>query len=252
MAETPHRIKIFTARRGERILLTPEEMMFLAPEETMPNSLHSAKMLCRAVTLALALALWMVLPVQAAPPRVSGGARAQAVGQHPGGQHPGGQQAHPRQQPHLGEWIQNHQNLSPQDQQRALQKEPGFRNLPPQQQQRLTNRLGDLNRLPPNARQRVLNRTEALERLSPEQRQQVRGAMQHMATLPADRQRFVGQAFRELRNVPPDQRDAYLNNSRFRGQFSDQERGVLDGLFQVEPMLPTSHAEPAYNPPPPQ
>jgi hypothetical protein len=73
--------------------------------------------------------------------------------------------------------------------------------------------------------------------------------MQNMAILPADRQRIVGQAFRELRNVPPDQREAALNGGRFRGQLSDQERSVLNGLFQVAPMLPTSHDEQVYHGP---
>lgn len=152
--------------------------------------------------------------------------------------------------PHLGEWIQNHQNLSPQDQTRALQREPGFRSLPPQQQLRLANRLHDLNSLPPNVRQRVLNRTEALERLSPGQRQQVRGAMQNFAVLPPDRKRVVGQAFRELRNMPPDQRYGALQSGRY-GQLNDQDRSVLNGLFNVEPILPSSHDEQVYRSPQP-
>jgi hypothetical protein len=214
----------------------------------MLTSLQSAGRPRRALTVALAMLL--ALPALAAPPgpppRSSGGGSRPPAG---GGQHTGQARPPQPQQPHLGEWMQNHQHLSPQDQERALQNEKGFRSLPPQQQQRLANRLHDLNNLPPDARQRVLNRTEALERLSPQQRQQVRGAMQSMATLPADRQRVVGQAFRELRNVPPDQREAILNGGRYRGQMSDQERSVLNGLFQVQPILPSSHDDQGHHGP---
>jgi len=238
MARTPHRTElIFSLQAAAKHILSPEEVML--------NSLQSAGKPRRALTVALVMLL--ALPALAAPPgppRGNGGWHPQAAG----GQHTG-QARPPQPQPHLGEWMQNHQHLSPQDQERALRNEQGFRSLPPQQQQRLTNRLHDLNNLPPNVRQRVLNRTEALERLSPQQRQQVRGAMQNMATLPADRQRVVGQAFRDLRNVPPDQREAILNGGRYRGQMSDQERRVLNGLFQVQPILPSSRDDQGHHGP---
>jgi len=70
------------------------------------------------------------------------------------------------------------------------------------------------------------------------QRQQVRGALQQLGSLPEDRRRLVARAFRDLREMPDPQRQAILNSDRFRGQFSDQERGTLSSLLAVEPYLP--------------
>jgi hypothetical protein len=143
-----------------------------------------------------------------------------------------------RNQEHLAQWMDRHSNLPLPEQQRALENEPGFRELPPQTQQRMLDRLTQLNNMSPDRRRRIIDRTEAMERLTPPQRQQVRGAMQQLGSLPEDRRRLVARAFRDLREMPQPQRQALLDSDRFRGQFSDQERGTLSSLLAVEPYLP--------------
>jgi hypothetical protein len=141
-------------------------------------------------------------------------------------------------QEHLSQWMDRHSNLPLADQQRALEKEPGFRDLPPQTQQAMRDRLTQLNNMPPEQRRRLLEHTEAMERLTQPQRQQVRGAMQEYRDLPIDRRRMVARAFRDLREMPQPQRQAVLNSDRFRGQFSDQERNTLSNLLAIEPYIP--------------
>lgn len=141
---------------------------------------------------------------------------------------------------HLAQWMQQHNGLTPQQQQRALQKEPGFQQLPRETQQRMSDRLERLNSLPPEQRQRVLQRSEAMERLQPEQRAQVRSAMGQLGGLPQDRRRLVAKSFRDLRGLPPEQRNSILNSPEYRQQFSDEERGTLNNLLQVSPLLPPS------------
>jgi hypothetical protein len=144
-------------------------------------------------------------------------------------------------QEHLGQWMDRHSNLPLADQQRALEKEPGFRDLPPQTQQRMRDRLTQLNNMTPEQRKRMLEHTEVMERLTPEQRQQFRAAAEQYQGLPVDRRRLVARAFRDLREMPEPQRQAILNSDHFRGQFSDQERNTLSGLLSVEPYLPAGH-----------
>ncbi len=156
-------------------------------------------------------------------------------GQHFGGQQGNGnfqQQRHPE---HLPQWYRQHQNLSPQQQQRALHNEPGFNRLPSQEQQRLSNRLQQLNSMPPERRQRILQRNEALEKLSPEQRQQVRSTMQQASQMPEDRRRMMRRAFRDIAQLPPAQRQAILDSPQFKTQFSDQERQILGTMMSIEP-----------------
>jgi Protein of unknown function (DUF3106) len=146
------------------------------------------------------------------------------------------------QQPHLGTWLERHGNLTPQQQEKALQSEPGFSRLAPDQQQRLLGRLQQLNRMPPNQRQRTVDHIEAMEHLTPEMRQQVRSSFQEFHTLPEDRQRLMKKAFRDLREYPPEQRQAMMNSGQFQAQFSPQERGILTNLLAVEPFHPAHGA----------
>jgi hypothetical protein len=110
---------------------------------------------------------------------------------------------------HLGTWLQRHGNLPPEQQERALQSEPGFNRLPPETQQKLLNRLRQINRMPPNQRQRTVDHIEALERLSP-----------------------------QMRQYPPEQRQALMNSGQFSAQFTPQERSILGNILAVEPYHP--------------
>ena len=145
----------------------------------------------------------------------------------------------PESHEHLAQWMSRHSNLSLPEQQRALEREPGFRELSPQVQQRMRDRLTQLNMMSPDQRERVLARTEAMEHLDPVRRQQVRGAMTQLSSLPPDRRRLVARAFREIRDLPPNQRQSALTyDPRFREGFTDEERSTLAGLVAVEPFLP--------------
>ncbi len=144
-----------------------------------------------------------------------------------------------RQQEHLGRWFEKNGNLPLAEQQKALEKEPGFKDLPPETQQRLRNQITQLNQMTPDQRRRTLEDTEAMERLTPAQRQQFAGAMQSYGTLPKDRRKAVAKAFRNLREMPPQQREATMNSDRFRNQFSDQERGTLSSLLTLQPYIPS-------------
>ena len=168
--------------------------------------------------------------------------RAQAGRPAMGAQRPGMKQGGGKaNQEHLPQWMARHSNLSPKEQQRALENEPGFRDLPQQTQQRMRDQLNRLNNMTPEQRRRMLEHTEAMERLTPSQRDQFRGAMQQYSGLPEDRRRLVARAFRDLREMPPPQRQTILNSDHFRGQFSEQERNTLSGLLAVEPYLPVEH-----------
>ena len=209
---------------------------------------------------ALALAFGWGLPAAAA-----GVSYGQGAQEHGGAAHgyaarpaPRGNQSRPNQsrpnsrpgQPHLGEWMSSHSNLPLAQQQHALEQEPGFQQLRPEVQQHMRDQLTRLNAMSPDQRDRAIARTEAMERLAPEQRQQVRGALAQLGSLPEDRRRAVARAFRDLRDLPEAQRQAYMNSPQFRSQFSDTERGTLNGLIGVAPFYPPLQ-RPAAPPPGP-
>ncbi len=146
----------------------------------------------------------------------------------------------PQNGEHLSGWLDQHSNLSPTQQQRALEQEPGFHDLPASTQQRYRERLNQLNSMSPDQRNRIVGRTQEMERLSPDQRGQIRSAMEPLAAMQPDRKRLISKTFRSLRTLPPAQRQAYMNSSEFRSQFSDGERNTLQGLMNVEPLIPRS------------
>lgn len=138
---------------------------------------------------------------------------------------------------HLPEWMNRHSGLTLQQQQVALEREPGFRELPPPTQQRMLQRLSQLNAMSPEERERILDRNEAMERLSLDQRSQVRGAMEQLGSLPPDQRHMVARSFREIRELPPEQRMAIVNSGSY-GWMNEAQRSTLIHLIRVAPMLP--------------
>lgn len=145
---------------------------------------------------------------------------------------------------HLQQWMQSHGNLTLNQQQRALDNEPGFRQLDPEVQQRMHQRLEQLDNMTPQQRQRAYARTEAMERLAPERRQQVRNALTSLGALPRERRMYVAREFRAIRDLPLAECQAFLNAPATRAQFSEQERQTLNGLCEVSRYLPPP-AQPA-------
>src|SRR6516164_8634151 len=152
--------------------------------------------------------------------------------------------ARPAQQGHAGDWLRRYKDMSPEEQERALQNDPAFRRLPPARQQMLRERLQHFSSLPPQQQLQVLNRMETWEHLTPEQKQQARQVFGQMQQLPPDRRRLVHKAIDDLRAMPPDQREQIINSDRFKGVFSDQERDLMRGATRLPLAPPDSGDQP--------
>jgi len=143
-------------------------------------------------------------------------------------------------QGHVGQWLRQHRNLTPEQQRRALESEPRFRSLPPQQQQRLRNQLDRFSRMPSEQQDRMLNRMETWEHLTPEQKQQARDLHFQMQQLPPERQQAMRNAVQALRGMPPEARQREINSDRYKSMFSPHERDMLNNASK----LPLGPAEP--------
>jgi|SRR5215469_15853717 len=133
--------------------------------------------------------------------------------------------------PKPGDWLRQHLNETPQQQQREMQLDPEFQRLSPEQQEHLRDRLKQFNSLPPQQRERRLNNARQLEAMPPDRRQLLQNSLQQFRQLPDDRRRQVRRAWNSLRQMPPDQQQQVMNSDRFRSQFDDQERSTLKGLL---------------------
>lgn len=148
-----------------------------------------------------------------------------------GGQGNGGRMHGPG--PHMGDWLRKHQDLSPEQQQKALEQDPDFQRLSRDRQDRLRQRLQSFNSLPPERKQRILQRMETWEHLTPEQQLRARNLFANFRALPPERRRALVDAFRELRDLSSEDQQKALGSDRFRNNFSDEERDLLRGMSEV-------------------
>lgn len=192
----------------------------------------------------LCAALFMVL-VSASSSRFDGYAAVRAPQSAPANEHSPGAaplnkrkidgEDQPPARPHLGQWLEQHRDLSPQEQERALRNEPGFNRLPTAQQNKLLLRLQQLNAMPPQQRRRMLDRIEALEKLSPQERARIRNVLQEVGKLPPEKRSMMRQAFHTLSPLPEEQREVMLNSPEYKNQFSDHQRQLLEMLLRIQP-----------------
>jgi hypothetical protein len=141
--------------------------------------------------------------------------------------------AHPRHDnPHPGKWLKEHANLPPQEQEKALEKDPDYQKLPAQRQEQLKERLRRFNNLPPEQRERMINRMEKIEQLPPDKRQLLQQSMSQLAFLPQDRRQMIRKAYHNLREMSPEERERVINSDRFKSTLNENERSILSGLLQ--------------------
>jgi hypothetical protein len=135
----------------------------------------------------------------------------------------------------MGDWLQAHKNLPPDQQLKLLENDPAFKKLPPERQAALRERLQKFNSLPPEKRNQALQRMDFLAKLTPTQRQQLRDANQQLQGLPQERQVAVHKAVRHLRQMPAEERQQIIQSDRFRTTFSDQEQKLISQLVTMNP-----------------
>jgi len=166
---------------------------------------------------------------------------AQGHSAPPAGARPPAQSHQPARPPaqgrHAGDWLRQHQNMSPVERQRALENDPGFRHLSPERQQQLRQQLQRFSNMPREQQQRVLNRMDVWAHMTPEQKQQMRDVHNQIQQLPPERQRMVRTAITDLRAMPPQQREQIIDSARFKGMFSEHERDIMRGATRL-PLAP--------------
>jgi hypothetical protein len=154
-------------------------------------------------------------------------------------------------QGHAGDWLRRYKGMSPSEQDRALQNDPGFGRMSQEQQQRLRKQLHYFSSLPPRQQQRIVDNMDKWAHLTPEQKQQAREVFGRMQQLPPNRRRMVRTAIRDLSIMSPAQRERIIDSARFKSVFSPQERDIMRGATRL-PLAPTENGKPEESPAPEQ
>lgn len=137
--------------------------------------------------------------------------------------------------PKLGAWLRAHKDMPLDQQEKALENDPGFKRISPQSQAQLKERLHKFNSLPADQKDKALRNMEYWEKLTPDQKEQIRQAHQHMETLPNERRVMVRRALRNLRKMSPNERQQEFQSDKFKTTFSDQEQTILKNLAEINP-----------------
>ncbi len=150
----------------------------------------------------------------------------------------------------MGDWLATHKDLPLDQQEKALENDPGFKRLAPDRQSALKERLRKFNSLTPEQRDLALKRMNYMASLSPDERKALRDANQKLQALPPERRVAIHKALRHLRQMDPQQRAELMQSDRFKSTFSDQEQGILKELANINPPAAPAGAvpQPAQSP----
>jgi hypothetical protein len=125
--------------------------------------------------------------------------------------------------------IDEFERMSPDQQQRALER------LPPAQRQKLQQRLQRFNQLPAEQQRTLRNLYNRLHQLPPEQQESVRQAINRFSEQAPARQQVMREELRSIAALPQQDREAWVKSPEFRHRFSRREQGII---YEMTPMLP--------------
>lgn len=181
-------------------------------------------MRCCSLILGLAtITLCAMLPASAwAPGRRGGGGMARVRPQN--SQRPGKFGDKSGRTP-----IQEFERLSPEQQQKALNR------LPPEQRQRLQERLQRFNQLPPERQRALTNLYNRLHQLPPERQDAVRNSINNFSKQTPERQQAIREELRSEAGMSPEQRQAQFSSPEFRKRFSRKEQEIVRDMSEVLP-----------------
>ena len=125
--------------------------------------------------------------------------------------------------------IDEFERMSPDQQQRALER------LPPGQRQKLQQRLQRFNQLPAEQQRTLRNLYHRLHELPPERQAAVRKAINRFSEQAPARQQVMRDELRSIVAMPEQDRQARMASQEFRNTFSRREQTILRDMLPVLP-----------------
>jgi len=125
------------------------------------------------------------------------------------------------------------------------EREGMLKRLPPDRRALLEDRLREYDQLPQEAKDRLRREYNGFRQLPPEKQDEVRKMFRKFSELAPDRRRQLRRELMQLRDMPADKRGLVLNSERFRSEYSEEERDLLEHLSGAlpSPAPPAAAAE---------
>jgi hypothetical protein len=125
--------------------------------------------------------------------------------------------------------IEEFETMSPEEQQKALNR------LPPGQRQRLQERLQRFNELPAEQQRALKNLYNRLHQLPPERQDAVRKSINKFSQQPPERQQAIRQELRSMAGMSPEERRTHVSTPVFRRNFNKKEQEIVRDMSEVLP-----------------
>jgi hypothetical protein len=123
--------------------------------------------------------------------------------------------------------IDEFERMSPEQQQRALER------LPPGQRQKLQERIERFNQLPPAQQRTLRNLYNRLHQLPVNQQESVRKAIDRFSKQTPDRQQAVRDELRAMAAISERDRKARMASAEFRNRFGRREQGIVKDMLPL-------------------
>src|SRR5215472_845104 len=117
--------------------------------------------------------------------------------------------------------IEEFETMSPEQQQRALNR------LPAEQRQRLQERLQKFNQLPPEQQRALKNLYNRLHQLPPDKQDAVRKSINNFSKQTPERQQAIREELRSIAGMSPDGRKNHVSTPEFRKKFNKKEQEIV-------------------------
>jgi hypothetical protein len=128
-------------------------------------------------------------------------------------------------------WVENLQDMPPEDQERFMENNERFKSLTPERQDQIRKNLQKWNSLPPEQQAALRKRETVLEQMTPEQRQYFTNTvLPKWQAMPQDRRQAINRHLAMLSNMSPATQQAVLNDPRFLQGLSPEEQSMLRDL----------------------
>lgn len=131
--------------------------------------------------------------------------------------------------PRAGNIIDRLHRMPPDQRQRWLEK------LPPERRARIEQQLKRYQNLPPARRKRLRKEYEAFRQLPPEKQETVRKLFRKFNDMPEERRGPLRRELQRLRRMDGEKRRMHLESESFKGDFSSEERRLLEELAGAMP-----------------
>lgn len=137
-----------------------------------------------------------------------------------------------RQAERRARMVERFNNMSPEQQDRALKK------LPPERREEMERNLNRYRELDPKQKERLRKQFESFQQLPPERQALARKTFREMNQLPHERKVAVRRAVASLRKLSEDERKERLSEEGFKQRFSSDELRIVEELSSLPPPKP--------------